>query len=205
MPIRRSPGPIRRSCGPVRRWIGQGSGRAPFLAVVAVLLAGLAGCTGTGNAAAAGQTIQVFAVADRKPAPDLTGDLLDGSGTFPLADHAGEVVVINFWGSWCAPCVAEADDLESTYMATKDRKVTFLGINIQDERDAARSFLVGRSTYPNVFDPAGTLSLRFAVPPTTIPSTIIVDRAGRIAAIARTAVQRDELEPVVVKLAAESS
>jgi len=64
---------------------------------------------------------------------------------------------------------------------------------------------VGRATYPNVFDPAGTLSLRFAVPPTTIPSTIIVDRAGRIAAIARTAVQRDELEPVVLKLAAESS
>jgi thiol-disulfide isomerase/thioredoxin len=180
----------------------------PFLACVGALLLALgllAGCTATAATPAPGQTIQVFDAAARKPSPDLVGDLLDGSGTFKLADHAGDVIVINFWGSWCAPCVAEADDLEATYLATKGSKVTFVGINVRDERDAAKSFLVGRATYPSLFDPASKLALGFAVAPTTIPTTIIVDRAGRIAAIARTAVQRDELEPVVAKLAAESS
>jgi thiol-disulfide isomerase/thioredoxin len=165
----------------------------------------LAGCTAKAATPGPSQTIQVFQPADRKPSPDLVGDLLDGSGTFKLADHVGEVVVINFWGSWCAPCVAEADDLEATYLATKDSKVTFIGINVRDERDPAKSFLVGRATYASLFDPSSKLALAFAVAPTTIPTTIIVDRAGRIAAIARAAVQRDELEPVVKTLAAESS
>ena len=165
----------------------------------------LAGCTAKAAMPATSGTIQVFQPADRKPSPDLVGDLLDGSGAFKLADHVGEVVVINFWGSWCAPCVAEADDLEATYLATKGSKVTFIGINVRDERDAAKNFVLGRATYPSLFDPASKLALGFAVAPTTIPTTIIVDRAGRVAAIARAAVQRDEFEPVVVKLAAESS
>jgi thiol-disulfide isomerase/thioredoxin len=174
--------------------------------VVALLVALglLAGCSG-GPATTAAKAIQVFQPADRKAAPDLTGDLLDGTGSFRLADHAGEVVVINFWASWCGPCVAEAADLEATYLATKDSKVTFLGINVNDERDPAKSFLVGRSSYPNVFDPSGRLSLGFAVAPTAIPSTVVVDRSGRIAAVARTAVIREDLEPVVTALAAESS
>jgi len=171
------------------------------LAVFALLLL-LAGCTGEPPAPAA--RITTVAVADRKPAPELKGDLLDGSGTFDLADHKGDVVVINFWGSWCAPCVAEADDLESTYQATKPNGVTFLGVNVHDELDLARRFAALRSTYPSVFDPASKLALGFAVPPTAIPTTLIIDRQGRIAAVAFSAVLRTDLEPVVDQLAAES-
>jgi thiol-disulfide isomerase/thioredoxin len=146
----------------------------------------------------------MFAPADREAAPELTGDLLSGTGTYRLSDHAGEVVVINFWASWCAPCVAEADDLEATYQATKNEKVSFLGINTHDDRDSAKTFVVGRFTYPSVFDPSGKLAMSFAVAPTAIPSTIIVDRAGRIAAAANTSLLRDDLESTVAKLAAQS-
>ena len=62
--------------------------------------------------------------------------------------------MLNFWGSWCAPCRAEADDLEATYQATKASGVTFLGINVQDSRDKALAFEEGRVTYPSLFDPA---------------------------------------------------
>jgi hypothetical protein len=65
-------------------------------------------------------------------------------------------------------------------------------------------FVAGRATYPSVFDPAGKLALGFAVPPTSIPATIIIDRQGRIAAIARGAVVQSSLEPVVDQLATES-
>ena len=91
----------------------------------------------------------------------------------------------------------EADDLEQTYQATKADGVTFLGINTRDQRDAAKAFVRGRSTYPSVFDPAGRLALGFKVPPTAIPSTIIIDRQGRIAAVAPARVLRSELEPIV--------
>lgn len=175
-------------------------------AVLLVLALGLvAGCSGDPAPPASTHPITIYAPADRQPAPALRGELLDGSGNFDLADHSGEVVVVNFWAHWCAPCVVEADDLEATYQATKASKVTFLGINTRDERDAAKRFLVGRATYPSVFDPAGRVALGFAVPPTAIPSTIIVDRRGRVAAITFGAVLRGDFEPVVAQLAAEST
>jgi thiol-disulfide isomerase/thioredoxin len=169
--------------------------------LVALLLV-LAGCTST-PATTPTVAITVFAPADRKPAPELKGELLAG-GTFDQTTYSGDVLVVNFWAQWCAPCVAEADDLEATYLATKDSKVEFIGINTRDERDKANAFLVGRATYPSLFDPAGKLALRFAVVPSAIPSTVIIDRQGRIAAIARQAVQRDALEPILTQLAAES-
>jgi thiol-disulfide isomerase/thioredoxin len=181
------------------------SRRRPGAIVLAVLLALglLAGCSSAPPGSSVG--LQEFAPSDRKAAPELTGDLLDGTGTYRLADHAGDVVVINFWGSWCAPCVAEADDLEGAYQATKDSKVSFLGINVNDDRDLAQGFVRGRVTYPSVFDPSGKLALGFAVAPSAVPATIVLDRDARIAAVVRGSVLREDLERVVVKLAAESS
>ena len=118
---------------------------------------------------------------------------------------AGDVVVVNFWGSWCAPCVAEADDLEATYQATRDDGVSFVGVNVKDTEAAASAFADARSTYPSIFDPSSRLVLGFAVPPTAIPSTLILDRQGRVAAIANSALVRAELEPVVAQIAAEPS
>ncbi|MGH3738069.1 MAG: TlpA family protein disulfide reductase [Micromonosporaceae bacterium] len=184
-----------------------------LLLVVTVLA--LAGC-GTGRDAVdtgPGQkryvdgdgTSQVFAAGDRGKAPAMTGTLLDG-GTFTLADHRGQVVVINYWASWCAPCRLEAPELEAVHDATADDGVVFVGVNIRDEKDKALAYEDSFSvSYPSVFDPAGRIALSFReVPPNTIPATIVIDRQGRVAAVFRKAVLRDELRPVIDKIAAES-
>ena len=171
-----------------------------LLLLVVIALLGLAGCT---KASASGPAEgRVLAAADRPAAPAVTGDLLDGTGRYDLANHRGEVVVINFWGSWCGPCVAEADALEQIYKATKDSGVAFVGINVHDTRDAAARFSSLRLTYPSIFDPSSKVALGFPVPPTT-PSTYIVDRQGRLAVVLRQPVTREELEPMVTTLAAE--
>ena len=72
---------------------------------------------------------------DQRPAARaVSGALLTG-GTYDVAADRGTVVVVNFWGSWCSPCRAEAADLERTYAATKARGVTFVGVNSRDDRD----------------------------------------------------------------------
>lgn len=175
-----------------------------FLAlVVATVGLAVAGCTGS-PAPANPTKIRVVPVAEREAAPALAGDLLDGT-PFDPASVAGDVVVVNFWGSWCAPCVAEADDLEGTYQATRDGGVSFVGVNVKDTQAAATSFAQGRSTYPSIFDPSSRLVLGFAVPPTAIPSTVIIDRQGRVAMMVNAAVVRDELQPVVEQIAGEPS
>ncbi|MEU5721275.1 MULTISPECIES: TlpA disulfide reductase family protein [unclassified Micromonospora] len=138
----------------------------------------------------------------RSKAPKLAGDLLTG-GRYDVADARGQVVVVNFWGSWCAPCRAEADDLEATYQATKASGVSFLGINVQDSKDKAIAFEEGRVTYPSLFDPASRLALALDIPPNTIPATVVLDREGRIAVVIRAAVTQDRLRPVVERIAAE--
>lgn len=189
-----------------RRVVATPVRRGPMVvaAVLGMMLAAfvLGGCSGSGSPPPASGT--VIAPAERTVSAPLRGELLDGSGSFDVADHAGDVIVVNFWASWCAPCVTEADDLEQTYLATRDRGVTFVGVNINDGRDKARQFVVGRASYPSVFDPAGKLALGYSVPPTAIPTTLIIDRQGRVAVVIQRAVLRDELEPLVTQIAAES-
>jgi thiol-disulfide isomerase/thioredoxin len=140
----------------------------------------------------------------RPPAPQLAGELLEG-GRYDLSQDQGQVVVVNFWGSWCAPCRAEIDDLEQVYGATKDRGVRFLGINVRDDRDKAKAFHNGKVSYPSVLDPSSKLALDFDIPPNTIPATIVLDRKGRIAVVIREAVQAAEFQPIVDRVAAEAS
>jgi thiol-disulfide isomerase/thioredoxin len=182
-------------------------------AILSVVL--LTGCTtgrdaasqggGGGNryVAGDGKTV-VFAKADRKPAPQVQGSTVDG-GSFDLASVRGHVVVLNFWASWCAPCRLEAADLEATHLSTKDSGITFVGVDSRDEKDAAAAFLAGRVSYPSLFDPAGRIALRFSdVPPTTLPATLVVDKAGKVAAVIRASVTQAALTTLVGQIAAES-
>ncbi|GAA5177384.1 TlpA disulfide reductase family protein [Rugosimonospora acidiphila] len=150
-----------------------------------------------------GKTI-VYPAAERKAAPKLTGDTVDG-GTYNLAAHKGQVVVLNFWASWCAPCRLEASGLEATYKATENSGVTFLGVNSRDEKDAAKSFESDHSSYPSLFDPNGRVPLDFSDVPTALPCTLIIDRTGKVAVVIRNSVTQSSLTPLVNQIAAEKA
>jgi thiol-disulfide isomerase/thioredoxin len=141
---------------------------------------------------------------DQRPeARAVTGELLAG-GTYDVTQDRGKVVVVNFWGSWCNPCRAEADDLEQTYQATKAKNVNFVGVNSRDERDPAKAFERGFGvTYPSVYDRDGSVALKFDVTQVSTPATLILDRQGRIAVGIRRATTAGELQPLVERIAAE--
>ena len=139
---------------------------------------------GAGTAfVAGGGSIVLIAPEERGPAPDLAGPTLEG-GEFRLRDHLGEVVVLNVWASWCAPCRAEAPVLEDVWREVQDDGVQFVGLDTRDTEAAALAFLEAYGvTYPNVIDADGRLQLLFSdtLPPQAIPSTLVVDREGRVA------------------------
>lgn len=173
--------------------------------LVAVAAVALVGCTGQSQEKTCTTTTDgIFECApdQRSAPPKVAGELLLG-GTYDVSQARGQVVVVNFWGSWCAPCRAEADDLEAVYQATKGSGVTFLGINVQDSRDKAKAFEKGRVTYPSLFDPSSRLALDLDIPPNSVPATVVLDRDGRIAAVIRAAVKQEGLQPIVERIAAE--
>ncbi|MEV6347940.1 TlpA disulfide reductase family protein [Actinoplanes sp. NPDC051851] len=175
--------------------------------LTALVAAGaLAGCGGENWAKKCTTTNGVVEcdVADRPQVGDVTGELLDGSA-YDIKNDAGKVVVVNFWGSWCSPCRAEAADLEKTYQATKAKEVAFLGINSRDDRDSAIAFEKGRVSYPSVYDFSGKVALKFDVTQTSTPATLILDRQGRIAVALRRSTTAGELQPLVERVAAEGN
>ena len=179
---------------------------AAVLVVAAFAGGGPAACGGENWARKCTTTGKVVecAPAQRPQVTDVTGELLDG-GTYDVTADRGKVVVVNFWGSWCAPCRAEADDLEQTYQATKAKGVTFIGVNSRDDRDSAKAFLRGRATYPSIYDFKGKVALKFDVTQVTTPSTLILDRQGRIAIALRRPTIVSELQPLVERVAAEAT
>jgi thiol-disulfide isomerase/thioredoxin len=182
--------------------------------LAAVLSAALlAGCSGTSGKDPDGASdylpapdsaTGLIAVGERRPAPKIAGEDLDGAD-LDVATLKGKVVVLNFWASWCAPCNAEAPVLNDVYETTKASGVEFVGVNIKDDRNAALAFERGKQVaYPSLYDqPASTL-LRFRKNvPQNPPSTMLLDRQGRIAALFVGAVTINRLTPVVQALAAE--
>lgn len=158
-----------------------------------MLLAGCAaseGAKGGGDTGSVGftvgtGTVTILQESEREPAPTLEGpSLQDPDKLISSKEYAGRTIVINVWGSWCAPCRHEAPELVQA-----DRElgedVQFLGLNTRDLSEApARAFVRNFGLeYPNIFDPDGTLLLGFGqLPPKAIPSTIVIDAQGRVAA-----------------------
>lgn len=182
-----------------------------YLGVVAALLvsASLMGCSNTESAGEtgfiAGDGSLVLLDPDlRQPAPEVTGALLEG-GTWSLADQRGDVVVLNVWASWCAPCRAEAPILEEVWREYQDENVQFIGLNTRDSDAAALAFLDTYDiTYPNLIDTDGRQQLQFAdtLPPQAIPSTVIIDPQGRVAARALGVVTASSLRGLIDPLLA---
>ncbi|NUR85870.1 MAG: TlpA family protein disulfide reductase [Nonomuraea sp.] len=178
------------------------------LVLLAVLAAGCAGTSTSGQQAgdtrfvAGDGTMQVFPAGERKQAPAVAGTTLDG-GSASLAAHKGKVVVLNFWASWCGPCRGEAPTLKDVAAKTKSSGVEFLGIDFKDRQADALAFERTEKTgYPSIFDQPGKVALSFqgTVPPAAIPSTLIIDRQGRIAARALGAVRYSDLMSTLEKV-----
>ncbi len=134
-------------------------------------------------------------------------NLLTAATTTAVSDFTGQVVVINLWGSWCAPCRAEAPELESTYTSTQALGVQFVGIDVRDERQAAQDFIADRTiTYPSIFDPSmrSLLALGGKYPTSVIPSTLVLDRRHRVAAVFLRAIVVADLQPIVERVAAQT-
>lgn len=119
---------------------------------------------------------------DRTAAPAITGETLEGE-TLTLADIDGPVVV-NFWASWCGPCVAEAPELANVARAYGDQGVTVVGVNVQDNQINARRFEADLGIpFPSWFDPASEIAADFGgVGPAGLPTTLVLDAEHRVAA-----------------------
>jgi peroxiredoxin len=148
---------------------------------------------------------EVIPAAERASAPEFTGTLLQG-GDFSSTDLAGDVAVLNFWGSWCAPCRVETPQFQEVYTEVADAGVQFLGVNVKDTQQLAGAFLASKGiTFPSLFDPKGEVALTFRdYPATAIPSTIVLDRDGRVAAVYTGEVRQDDLRAVLQQLTGEA-
>jgi peroxiredoxin len=189
--------------------------RAAAFTALTMWVAGCGGPVGNGEPVAGSVADQgyvsgdgattILSESERLAAPDLNGRTLEGA-EFSLADHRGEVVVLNVWASWCAPCRAEADDLQRVWTDVRGTGVQFVGLNTRDSKAAAEAFVDRFAlTYPSVVDTDGSRQLLFheTLPPAAIPSTIVIDRRGRVAGRAIGEVDRSRLLGMIEPILAE--
>jgi peroxiredoxin len=179
------------------------------LAVAAAVLALLAGCSSPGVSAeydGSGQgdyvsgdgTTHYFAVENRGDPISFEGTTENGDA-LSSDDLLGQVVLVNFWYAGCGPCRTEADDLNGLYDDYKSQDVAFVGVNIRDDAATAISFetqhQVDYDSILDVADNAVTLAFAKPAPPSTTPTTFLLDRKGRVAARFTSAI--DPRVPVV--------
>lgn len=148
-----------------------------------------------------------YAPGSRPAAPRVSGTTLTGT-KFSLRAHRGHLVVLNFWGSWCAPCRREAPVLAALADHFKGSPVTFVGDDVQDSPASAAGFerTFGIS-YPSLNDPGEQVALAFhgAVPPVGIPTTLLIDRTGHIAGRIVGEVSYRGLRSLITKILASPS
>lgn len=124
--------------------------------------------------------------ADKRGEPVSFGGTTESGEPFSSADHRGGVMVVNFWYATCGPCRVEAKDLEAVWQENKADAVQFVGVNIYDQADTAKAFAEKYGvTYPSLMDAdTGQAKLAFAkvAPIQAPPTTLVLDRQGRVAA-----------------------
>jgi thiol-disulfide isomerase/thioredoxin len=165
-------------------------GRALRAVAALLALAALTACTpeveGAGDKGyvTGSGLITMLPPGEREEPAEVSGKTLEGE-PIALADYAGDVVVLNVWGSWCGPCRTEAPILADTARDLADEGVQFLGINNRDS-GTARPLAFQRTfdiPYPSIYDPDGSTLLSFVgtLPLNAVPTTVIIDRQGRVA------------------------
>jgi thiol-disulfide isomerase/thioredoxin len=145
--------------------------------------------------------------ADRTAAPKLDGETLQGE-KFDVASLKGKVVVLNVWGSWCAPCRAEAPTFAKVSKELKGKGVEFVGINTRDDQKslAVQFEKDAGIEYASLYDPDGKLMLRFpkgSLNPQAIPSTIVIDKDGKVAGRSLAALNEKKLRELIDPVMAE--
>jgi len=145
---------------------------------------------------------------ERAPLPDFSGpSLMEEGSEISLSDYEGEVVILNAWGQWCAPCRSEADDLQRVQEEIEPLGATVLGINVRDQNQTiAQDFVIDNGlTYPSIYDPPfRTGAALGGVPTSVVPTTIILDREHRPAAVFLKEITDQELLDVALPLINES-
>jgi len=190
-----------------------------LVALASAAMVALAGCSTGDDAVAQGGTFEFVAPGGKTDIfydpPENRGrpgklegpELMDAAKTISLDDFSGKVVVINVWGQWCGPCRTEITQLQEVYDKTRRVGVEFLGIDVRDNnRDAANDFIIDRKvTFPSIYDPPMRTMIAFGgrYPATVIPSTVVLDRQHRVAAVFLRELLAEDLQPVVERLAAE--
>ncbi|TLM72970.1 TlpA family protein disulfide reductase [Pseudarthrobacter sp. NamB4] len=184
---------------------------------LAALTVGLSGCAqedalaqqakagDNKNYVAGDGSVTEFAAGDRKSAVQVEGTLFNGTTVAP-ADFQGKVTVLNFWFAACAPCRVEAPILEELHQEFKDQGVQFLGVNLRDEKATAEAFeKTFNLTYPSFDDKDGSvlLSVSGLVPPGAVPTTLVLDKQGRVASRVLGEVQKGTLKALIAAAVAE--
>ncbi|MER5767760.1 TlpA family protein disulfide reductase [Streptomyces sp. NPDC001985] len=152
--------------------------------------------------------IATVAKGERKATGTIAGETLEGK-RLDVADLKGKIVVINVWGSWCGPCRAEAKHFDKVSEELKPKGVEFVGINTRDHnKGSAVAFEKEYEvSYPSLYDPAGKLIIngfpRGTLAPQAIPSTVVLDRDGKIAARSLAELSEKQLRKMIDPLIAE--
>ncbi len=185
----------------------------------AAVLLGMGGCSADPNSVAAQAragdqkgyvsgdgAVETIPVDSRSAPVELSGELIDG-GSWDSASARGDVVVVNVWGSWCAPCVAEAPDLQEVWSSFEEAgdPVQFIGIDFREDPARGLAFTTKEGiTYPSLSDESGVLILELQGKAPTVPTTLVLDPEGRIAARVNGPVSASTLTGLVDDVLAES-
>ena len=155
-----------------------------------------------------GEKVINYEESERKPLRTFSGeDVRDRDKTISLEDYDGEIVVLNSWGQWCAPCRAEADDLQEIHTELQKRNLgTVLGINVRDYNpQVSNDFLEDNGLkYPSIYDPPfKTAAALGGVPTSVVPTTIVLDKQHRPATVFLRSITAKDVLDVVDKLEKE--